>query len=214
MSLAAQGTREARKTPVQARSTFTVEAIFEAAVQVLLELGSERLTTTRVAARAGVSVGTLYQYYPNKQALLFAILKRHLEQLQDEIEEACTTHRGRPLLTMAEAVVTAFVDAKMRRPDVSMSLYAVASELGGAVVVQKIVKRGRVALMSMLKSAPGVVFDDVEFTALMMFAAMAGSTRAVLEAGATPKMVRLLRRELVVLCCGYLKGAARKMPAV
>ena len=59
---------EPRKTPIQARSTVTVEAIFEATIQVLLSRGADRLTTTRVAERAGVSVGTLYQYYPNKQS--------------------------------------------------------------------------------------------------------------------------------------------------
>lgn len=66
---------EPRKTPIQARSTVTVEAISEAAIQVLLSHGAERLTTTRVADRAGVSVGTLYQCYPNKQSLLFAVLE-------------------------------------------------------------------------------------------------------------------------------------------
>ncbi len=49
---------EPRKTPVQARSEFTVESISEATIQVLLSYGADRLTTTRVAKRAGVSVGT------------------------------------------------------------------------------------------------------------------------------------------------------------
>jgi len=49
---------EPRKMPIQARSTVTVDAIFEATIQVLLSRGAERLTTTRVAGRAGVSVGT------------------------------------------------------------------------------------------------------------------------------------------------------------
>jgi len=53
-----------------------VEAIFEATIQVLLREGADRLTTTRVAARAGVSVGTLYQYYPNKP---FIAACRHRE---------------------------------------------------------------------------------------------------------------------------------------
>jgi AcrR family transcriptional regulator len=68
-----------RKTPIQARSAATVEAIVEATIQVLLAVGLDRLTTTRVAERAGVSVGTLYQYYPNKQSLLFALLKNHTD---------------------------------------------------------------------------------------------------------------------------------------
>ncbi len=57
-----------RERPIQARSTVTVEAISEATIQVLLRHGAERLTTTWVAERAGVSVGTLYRYDPNKQS--------------------------------------------------------------------------------------------------------------------------------------------------
>ena len=59
-----------RKSPVQARSSASVEAILDATIQVLLSVGKERLTTTRVAMRAGVSVGTLYQYFPNKSTFL------------------------------------------------------------------------------------------------------------------------------------------------
>ncbi len=58
--------------PRQARSQATVDAIFEATIQVLLKDGLPRLTTIRVAERAGASVGTLYQYYSHKEALLFA----------------------------------------------------------------------------------------------------------------------------------------------
>jgi AcrR family transcriptional regulator len=72
---------EPRKTPVQARSTVTVEAIYEATFQVLLAVGPDRLTTTRVAERAGVSVGTLYQYFPNKQSLLLSALEKHQDRV-------------------------------------------------------------------------------------------------------------------------------------
>ena len=68
---------EPRKTPQQTRSVITVQAINDATIQVLLKAGQERLTTVRVAERAGVSVGTLYQYFPNKQSLLFAVREQH-----------------------------------------------------------------------------------------------------------------------------------------
>ncbi len=77
---------EPRKTPVQARSTASVDAILEATIQVLLDVGKERLTTTKVALRAGVSVGTLYQYFPNKSALLQAVLERHLREVAEVVE--------------------------------------------------------------------------------------------------------------------------------
>ncbi len=77
MKTEALRTFEPRKTPVQKRSTVTVGAIAEATIQVLSAVRLDRLTTTRVADRAGVSVGTLYQYYPNERALLYAVLEAH-----------------------------------------------------------------------------------------------------------------------------------------
>lgn len=62
-----------RKQPKQARSTELVTAILQAAVQVLVQEGAQRFTTARVAEKAGVSVGSLYQYFPNKAAILFRL---------------------------------------------------------------------------------------------------------------------------------------------
>jgi AcrR family transcriptional regulator len=82
-----------RKYARQARAKATVEAIHEAALQVLTEVGYDRLTTTRVAERAGVSVGTLYQYYADKQSLAralvldyLALIERALRSVLDEGE--------------------------------------------------------------------------------------------------------------------------------
>ena len=113
---------EPRKTPVQQRSTVTVEAISEATIQVLLTVGLDRLTTTRVAERAGVSVGTLYQYYPNKQALPFAVLKVHSLKVAEAVESACRANHGAAVPLLVAAVVEAFVNAKLDRRDVSTAL--------------------------------------------------------------------------------------------
>lgn len=69
-----------RRKPVQSRSTATVEAIVEAAAQVFARHGYAAGTTNRIAVRAGVSIGTLYQYFPNKDAILVALVERHLEE--------------------------------------------------------------------------------------------------------------------------------------
>src|SRR5580692_5674813 len=97
---------EPRKSPVQARSAASVDAILEGTVQVLREVGKERLTTTRVASRAGVSVGTLYQYFPNKSALLQAALKRHLAEMADTVEATCKAQSGATLQQMATALIS------------------------------------------------------------------------------------------------------------
>jgi len=62
-----------RKQPKQARSTRLVEDVLQAAIQVLAKEGAQRFTMARVAEKAGVSVGSLYQYFPNKAAILFRL---------------------------------------------------------------------------------------------------------------------------------------------
>jgi AcrR family transcriptional regulator len=120
---------EPRKTPVQARATVTVEAISEATIQVLLSREAERLTTTRVADRAGVSVGTLYQYFPNKQSLLFAVLEDHLEKVTQAVEDACEHARQKPLTEMIKQTVEASVNTKIARADISIALYKIAPDI-------------------------------------------------------------------------------------
>jgi AcrR family transcriptional regulator len=120
-----------RKTPVQARSVVTVGAILSATIQVLLAEGQERLTTTRVAPRAGVSVGTLYQYFPNEKALLRAVLEHHLEEVASSVERACRKHHSCSFDEMASGVITAFLEAKMRSVRASAALYAIAADVDG-----------------------------------------------------------------------------------
>ncbi len=71
---------EPRKVPKQTRSGATVEAILEAAAQVFERRGYAAGTTNRIAERAGVSIGSLYQYFPNKDAILVALVHQHLAE--------------------------------------------------------------------------------------------------------------------------------------
>lgn len=70
-----------RKRPKQERSQATVEAILTATAHILTENGYDQLTTNRVAERAGVSIGSLYQYFPNKEALIFALAEHHANEM-------------------------------------------------------------------------------------------------------------------------------------
>jgi len=197
--------------PVQARSAATVQAIFEATIQVLLRDGSDRLTTTRVAERAGVSVGTLYQYYPNRQALLFAVLEDHLGKVATAVEDACLRARGRTVAEMMREVAEAFVDAKMARPDISTALYRIAADVGGPALVRRMGERSRKALEAMLRTAPDAPACQDRFAIDTLFAAMAGATRSVLESGGSPAMIRKLRSHLVLLCQSYAAALNRSV---
>lgn len=86
---------KAKKSPRQARARVTVEALLEATTRIVEQGGYEALTTNRVAEVAGVSIGSVYEYFPNKQALLAAVAGRTLSAIVDEIdaglEQALTT---------------------------------------------------------------------------------------------------------------------------
>jgi AcrR family transcriptional regulator len=204
---------EPRKSPVQARSAASVDAILEATIQVLLSVGKERLTTTRVASRAGVAVGTLYQYFPNKSALLQAVLKRHFAEITDAVELACKEQKGRTLQQMVTALVAAFLTAKMRDVKTSAALYSVSSDVDGARIVQQMGVRTNKAIVQMLATARDPLTTDPELVASVLQGTMAGVSRRLLESAAPEKQFDTFRRELIILACAYV-GACSAQPSL
>jgi AcrR family transcriptional regulator len=193
----AQPLWEPRKSPVQARSAASVNAIIEATIQVLLKVGKERLTTTRVAERAGVSVGTLYQYFPNKSALLRAVLKRHFDHVLEAVEHACRGQHGNTVEQMSTALITAFLHAKMREPQTSVALYSVSADVDGAKIVKQMAVRMNQAIVTMLSSARQPLTKDPQLVANMLQGAMSGLSRQLLESGDPEKHFPALRDELI-----------------
>jgi AcrR family transcriptional regulator len=154
----------------------------------------------------------LYQYYPNKQSLLFAVLEDHLDKVSAAVEAACERARGKPLAEMLKDVVEAFVDAKMERADISTALYRIAADIGGPTLAKRMGQRSQKALEAMLRTAPDAALRQDRFAIQTMFAAMAGTTRSVLEAGASPAMVRNMRDHLVLLCQSYMVAVTQPHP--
>lgn len=202
-----------RKSPVQARSAASVEAILEATAQVLLSVGKERLTTTLVASRAGVSVGTLYQYFPNKSALLQAALRRHLETVTTAVEQTCLAQHGNSLEEMATAVITAFLNAKMRNGKASVAFYSVSSDVDGAKISQQTAVRTNRAIVAMLESAANDTIADAQLAATMLTGVMVGVSRRLLESSAPEKNFEVIKQELIFLACAYLEASSSRQPA-
>lgn len=198
-----------RKTPVQARSAVTVDAILSATIQVLLAEGQERLTTTRVAYRAGVSVGTLYQYFPNKKALLRAVLERHLDEVVSSIERACREYRSCSLDEMASGVITAFLEAKMKSVRTSAALYAVAADVDGNRIAREAGRRTCDALASMLASGTAKLETEPMRLAELLHGAMTGIARRLIESPTPHKLHESYRAELIRLVSAYLNASTR-----
>jgi AcrR family transcriptional regulator len=93
-----------------------VEAILEAAIRVLVARGYERTTTIAVAERAGVSVGSLYQYFPNKEALVAALAERHSAVLLARVDEALATLDARDPRAAVRALVRIGVEGHRMNP--------------------------------------------------------------------------------------------------
>jgi AcrR family transcriptional regulator len=193
-----------RKCPRQARSAVTLDAIFEGTLQVLLSAGSSRLNTTRVAERAGVSVGTLYQYFPNKQALLLAVLERYLAKLMDTLEAACDDHRGATAEVMVEAAVKAYLRVKAQQPEVSRALYLIAIELDSRGLVEAAIQRAEQAIAAMLSTASDGRFSDSRAVARHLFAAIHGTVRMFYERDLPPTIDGEAQRQLTMMCRSYV----------
>ncbi len=114
-----------RKLPRQARSKATVDAILEAAAQVFCQLGYSGGTTDKIAARAGVSIGSLYQYFPNKDSLLIDLAKSHMNEgfaiIYSVLKEESANPSG--LKQMIEKFVDALVSLHQRAPELHRVLF-------------------------------------------------------------------------------------------
>jgi len=124
-----------RRIPRQARAEETVAAILEGAAQILEAGGLAAFTTNAVAERAGVSIGTLYQYFADKQAILRAIAERELRATLAKVAQAMTEDHDAPIEQRVRAVVRAIVGAFRGRQRARKAVVqAVFSEGGGAAL--------------------------------------------------------------------------------
>lgn len=103
-----------RRTPQQKRSQFTRDAIFEATAQILETQGEAALTTNKIAERAGVSVGTLYQYFANKEAILVGIARRESSRLEDFTANLIA--EGRDIAETTRAAIRFYINMSADRP--------------------------------------------------------------------------------------------------
>ncbi len=113
-----------RKLPKQDRSRVTVDAILTAAAHILTEDGYDTASTNRIAERAGVSIGSLYQYFPNKEAIITALRERHIDEMAEIVESVVNQTAHQPIDLALHELVKACVAAHQIDP----TLHQVLSE--------------------------------------------------------------------------------------
>jgi AcrR family transcriptional regulator len=112
-----------RKQPKQDRSQATVEAILTAAAHILAQSGAEKFTTNRVAELAGVSIGSLYQYFPNKKALLFALAQQQAQEMMQLAQHHLTEVENLTIPEVIQRIVRAAIAAHSVNPRLHQVLH-------------------------------------------------------------------------------------------
>jgi AcrR family transcriptional regulator len=199
-----------RKTPKQARSTHLVDAILKAAIRVLEREGAAGFTTIRVAERAGVSVGSLYQYFPNKESILFRLQKeewvatgRLLEGIfADETRDAA----GRLRAAVRAFFRSEFDEAPLRRAlGDAAPLYRDASEAGEHR------ERGLPMLRALIgKAAPRITSRRRAFAAELYIGVMSAMGKHVSDIAATRAEVDVWATAVSDMFLAYLRGQQRR----
>ena len=113
-----------RRLPQQRRARHTVDAVLDAVVRILKREGCAAVTTNKVAETAGVSIGSLYQYFPDKRAIFIALHERHVETIDRMVEAKLLEYAALPLDSVMRAMVEAMIEAHEGDPKLCQLLYS------------------------------------------------------------------------------------------
>ena len=204
-----------RKQPKQARSNGLVAIILEAALQVLAKEGAHRFTTTRVAEKAGVSIGSLYQYFPNKAAILFRLQSDEWRQTTDLLCRILEENE-RPPLERLRRLVHAFVRSECEEAEMRVALSDAAPLYRDAPEAQEArVSGSRTMLAFMQEVLPDVPKATRTRAADLVTTTLSAVGKQFSEQPRTAAEIDACADAMADMFCAYLgdlraRGGARK----
>jgi len=187
-----------RKKPLQARSTATVDAIVEATIRILRRDGWAGCTTTRIATLAGVSVGSLYQYFPNRNAIAVEIVRQRARIYLAAVIAADLSAAAAPEESI-EAAIAAFLAEKRKGLDVSLALRDALPEVQGRQAIIEEARRFVPALQAKLAAAGAGTADPTQLAVALaavegaVWEMMAQDEAALGRPGAIAALSRVFR---------------------
>ncbi len=194
-----------RKLPMQTRARVSVDAILEASAQILVEGGYKKFSTNKVARRAGVSIGTLYQYFPNKESLIAAIQQKHLDELTAIAHTAFARMKEQDLRAAIRTLVEANIAAHTVSPKLHKVLLEEVPRLGAHGEEDELIRMVEQGLSELLRRHRDRIAVSDTRLAIFLVGHIIGSTvhAAVQE---RPASIRsgALTKELVRVVSGYL----------
>ncbi|MER9871513.1 TetR family transcriptional regulator [Mesorhizobium sp. M0195] len=195
-----------RKQPKQARSAELVAAILQAAVQVLAKEGAQRFTTARVAEKAGVSVGSLYQYFPNKAAILFRLQSDEWRQTTDLLRDILEDV-GKPPLDRLRGLVHAFLRSECDEAAVRVALDDAAPLYRDAPEAQAARASGdRTIQLFMQEALPNAAQATRELAGDLVMTTLSTVGKQFSELPRTPAEIEAYADAMADMFCAYLRG--------
>lgn len=193
-----------RKRPSQERSRQLVRKVLEAAAGLLEEGGYDDLTTRHVAEGAGVSVGSLYQYFPNKESLVQALLVEHLQQAV-ALRPPALDRDDLPLGERIRSVVDWFLAAHAASPALHRSLTEAATPVFGVARIREMERALHATVLEALRPyAAEIERDDLALAAFVVAQSLEGLTHSAVVHHPEWLGGEKLRAEISDLLLGYL----------
>jgi AcrR family transcriptional regulator len=153
----------------QKRSRATVDALIEATARVLIKEGYDRASTNKIAALAGVSIGSLYQYFPSKEALVAAVIERHTQELSQVTHNALLKAAARPIEIGARDLVAAAIDAHRVDPKLHRVLAEEVPRIGRLENIEAVERNARALFRDYLWAHRGEIdIADLDLAAFIL----------------------------------------------
>jgi len=201
-----------RKVPRQKRAQETVDVILEGAAHVLRTVGYDALTTNKVATAAGVSVGSLYQYFPSKDALVMALMLRVAEKQHGAFLATHGRVLDAPIPDVVEAVVETLLESHASDPKLSEVLMNQVPRVGdlGEVMAYNEEKLLTPLHAYLVSRRADLVVDDLRAAAFVLTHSIPPLLQRLTMSRPSPEQRRAIFRELNGMLVGYLTGRRKR----
>jgi AcrR family transcriptional regulator len=194
-----------RKKPRQGRSLATVDAILDATARVLCTTGYDRASTNRVALAAGVSVGSLYQYFPSKEALVAALAARHMATMSALVRSKLAEVAQAPMPVAVRTIIMAMFEAHAVDPRLHKVLIEEVPRIGRLENLRGVEREMETLVAAMLEARRAELRrTNVETMALLLVTVVEAATHAAVLAELEPARSQAVADELTDLVLRYL----------
>ncbi len=199
-----------RRKPKQARSADLLQAILQAAIQVLAKEGVSRFTTTRVAERAGVSVGSVYQYFPNKASILFRLQSDEWQQTT-EMMRGILGDMQRPVLERLRMLTHAFIRSECDEAQVRTALGDAAPFYRDAPEAREVrAAGGEIVRVFMKQALPAASDATREMAGDLIVRTLSTVGKDFSESPRTAAEIEAWADAMADMLCAYLESLASR----